>query len=309
MKMPSTSVGIAAALAAVLCAFGCGGASTPSEDPRVAAPAPAADSSTPVEIAAKAEEAYRRESWSECAELYTQASSLAGSGEDDGLSYNAACCFALGGDAEGAFRELARSIAAGYRDTAHMQEDTDLASLHDDARWADAVAQVESARQAYLASINAELLELYEQDQADRQGGFDDIDWSVVAPRDERRRKRVEEIVAAGEATAADDYYHAAMVFQHGTEVEHYEIAHEWAMRAVELDPDHDSARWLAAATEDRTLMNLGKPQKYGTQFRKEASGRWVVYEVDPSITDAERAQWNVPPLDEARARAEQMNR
>jgi hypothetical protein len=119
----------------------------------------------------------------------------------------------------------------------------------------------------------------------------------------------VTEIMAASEAEAADDYYHAAMVFQHGSEPEHFNMAHEWALRAAELDPDHGNAKWLAAAAEDRYLMNLGKPQKYGTQFRTDDDGRWILYEVDPSVTDEHRAEWNVPPLHKAQARAEQMNR
>jgi len=304
MRIRSRTLRIAMALAV---AASSEDSQSPAPNP---VPAPAPASSTAADVAAMAEEAYRRESWSECAELYARASTLAESGANAGSSYNAACCFALAGDADGAFGELARSIGAGYRDAAHLQQDTDLTSLHDDARWTEAVAQVESAYDTYLSGINAELLTLYEQDQADRRAAsYDDIDWSVVAPRDEQRRNRVSEIIAAGEAKAADDYYHAAMVLQHGSEPEHFRTAHEWALRAVELDPDHDRAKWLAAATEDRYLMNLGKPQKYGTQFRKEGDGRWALYQVDPSITDAERAEWNVPPLHESQSRAEQMNR
>jgi len=158
-------------------------------------------------------------------------------------------------------------------------------------------------------SVNAELLELYEQDQADRSAAnYDEIDWSEVGPRDRERRKRVREIVVAGDVHVADDYFHAAMVFQHGEQPEDFKQAHEWAVRAVELDPDHDSAKWLAAATEDRYLMNTGKPQKYGTQFRRDKDGPWYLYEVDPSVTDEQRKEWNVPPLSEALARVDEMN-
>jgi hypothetical protein len=64
----------------------------------------------------------------------------------------------------------------------------------------------------------------------------------------------------------------------------------------------------LAAAAKDRFLMHSGKPQLYGTQFVLEGE-TWVLYEVDPSITDEERARWGVPPLAEARRSAEEMNR
>jgi hypothetical protein len=97
------------------------------------------------------------------------------------------------------------------------------------------------------------------------------------------------------------------MVMQHGDTPEDYQRAHQWALRASELSPEHGTARWLAAAAKDRWLMNEGKPQLYGTQFIKK-DDRWVLYEVDPSVTDQERARWNVPPLAEAERRAEQMN-
>lgn len=56
--------------------------------------------------------------------------------------------------------------------------------------------------------------------------------------------------------------------------------------------------------TMDRyLLMKSGEPQRYGTQlvFR---DGRSVLHEVDPAVTDEERARWNVPPLAQARATA-----
>jgi hypothetical protein len=284
--------------------LGCAGAGPSAETPTATE-----QGVTASEIADLAEEAYRAGSWSECAELYARASSLLDAGAHETASYNAACCHAMAGNSDGAFIELARTIEAGFRDAAHLQQDGDLTSLYGDPRWEDAVARVAAASEAYRAGINVELLELYEQDQADRSGGSGGIDWGAVGPRDEQRRERVTEIMAASEAEAADDYYHAAMVFQHGSEPEHFNMAHEWALRAAELDPDHGNAKWLAAAAEDRYLMNLGKPQKYGTQFRTDDDGRWILYEVDPSVTDEHRAEWNVPPLHKAQARAEQMNR
>ena len=97
----------------------------------------------------------------------------------------------------------------------------------------------------------------------------DKIDWSVVGKRDAERLKRTKEIAAAGGLKTADDYFRAALVFQHSSETADYQQAHQWCLKAVELDPDLPDARWLAAATEDRYLMNQGKPQRYGTQFKK----------------------------------------
>jgi hypothetical protein len=135
----------------------------------------------------------------------------------------------------------------------------------------------------------------------------DQIDWAAVTPRDQARRRRVDAIVAAGQAKVADDYYHAAMVYQHGDTPDDAGRAHDLALAAVKLDPGHDTARWLAAASLDRQLMYQGKPQRYGTQYKR-LDGVWTLWDVDPTVTDDERAAWNVPPLASALARAAAMN-
>ncbi len=151
--------------------------------------------------------------------------------------------------------------------------------------------------------MNEELRALYEQDQADRQG-------HRLAPgtgeRDRGRRQRVAELLASGALQEASDYYHAALVFQHGDAPEDAWRAHELAGRAAALG--HRAGRWLAAAAYDRWLMYQGRPQKYGTQYRA-ADGRWRLWEVEPATTDAERAAWDVPPLTELEAQAEELTR
>lgn len=79
------------------------------------------------------------------------------------------------------------------------------------------------------------------------------------------------------------------------------------AVKAVELDPQNGRAKWLAAASKDRSLMWQGKPQLYGTQFKR-VDNRWVLWEVDPTVTDEERAKWNVPPLAEQKKKEAELN-
>lgn len=146
--------------------------------------------------------------------------------------------------------------------------------------------------------MNSELAALFAADQADR-ADWRRIDWALVAPRDEARLRRVDEILAAGDAVTADDHYHAAMVYQHGVAPAHLRRAHELARRAVAIDSAHGAARWLCCASEDRLLIAEGRSQRWGTQFER-VGGVWRLCPVDGSVDDDERARWNVPPLAEA---------
>ena len=155
---------------------------------------------------------------------------------------------------------------------------------------------------------NPELARLFNEDQVDREEGPNaKIDWQAVSKRDAERRARVRQIVDQGGATTSTDYYHAAIVYQHGTEVPEYDEAHRLAAKTVELDPENGEAKWLAAASKDRSLMWQGKPQLYGTQF-KLVDNRWMLWEVAPTITDEERAKWNVPPLAEQKKKEAALN-
>jgi hypothetical protein len=160
-----------------------------------------------------------------------------------------------------------------------------------------------------------ELRALFEEDRADRRVLVEKDQGTdrrqAIAPdeliaRDARRLRRLEQLIAEGALNDADDYFHAAMLLQHGPDRAHHQRAHKLAKQAADLGSQ--PARWLAAAAHDRWLMAGGLPQRYGTQYRAEGD-RWVLHEVDPTTSDEERAQWDVPPLEQARRRAEEMTR
>ncbi len=283
--------------------LGCTEAEVPPD-----APAPAPVTQDPGKAASQrsaAMTAYHEKDWAGCSDRFTEA--LTYGAEDANQPYNAACCAALAGRTDEAFARLQSSASMGYSEAYHLVGDSDLSSLHADARWEALLAQVEAAQDARIASINGELYDLFVADQEDRQ--LDEIDWGAVGPRDKARQARVAEILSADGAKASIDFYHAAMVYQHGSTVEDTQKAHDLAIRALTIDPPHEPARWLAAASEDRVLMRQGKPQKWGTQFEKETpESPWRLYPVDPSVTDEERSRWNVPSLAEAQAHVAQMN-
>jgi hypothetical protein len=112
---------------------------------------------------------------------------------------------------------------------------------------------------------NAEMAAIFQADQADRAPGGAAIDWAVVTPHDEVRIARTRALLNAGALRTGDDYYHAAFIFQHGTTPNDYLMAHALAVAAAARG--HADAPWIAAASLDRYLMNIGQPQIYGTQF------------------------------------------
>jgi len=156
------------------------------------------------------------------------------------------------------------------------------------------------------AQNNYELIELFRADQAARQG---DVDWAQVNADDAERRQAVVSILESGGIRTALDYYNAAMIFQHGDSAEEIRLAHSFASISTALDQTSVAARWLKAATWDRLLMNLGQPQWYGTQYVRDDSGPWRLYEVAAgAVTDEQRAALAVPPLAESEARVAIMN-
>lgn len=257
----------------------------------------AAGAQTYDELVAQANTFYQQGRYQESGESFEAAFALA-----DGRAthyYNAACSWSLAGNPDRAFVMLDHALETGFRDPEMMMSDVDLEPLHDDPRWDAVVSRCRGAEAAYLLSINVDLYRLFQEDQADRRG---DIDWEVVSARDEARRAAVTEMIEADQLHASDDFVHAAFIFQHGADSTSYRTAHELAMRAVAIDSTNMGARWIAAASKDRYLQSVGKPQIYGTQLLRR-NGRWTLQPYDTTaVTDAERARWGVPPLSRQRA-------
>src|SRR5262245_1924391 len=157
------------------------------------------------------------------------------------------------------------------------------------------------------APDNAELKRLHDEDQADRAP--DTIDWSVVGPRDRARQGRVKEMLAGNALHTANDYYHAALILQHGDVPEDFLLAHELCVVAILKGRNDRETAWLAASAEDRYLMNIDRPQRFGTQFRSENNGPVRLYKVDESVTDELRRLMGVHSLAEARAHEAEINR
>ena len=94
------------------------------------------------------------------------------------------------------------------------------------------------------------------------------------------------------------DHANAALIVQHGSVPEDYLLAH--VLAAAGASKGNRLARWLSAATLDRSLQSLGKTQVYGTQFKRDPPAPLSTKPIDPGLlTDAVRKASEVPSLAE----------
>lgn len=144
-------------------------------------------------------------------------------------------------------------------------------------------------------ATNPAMTAIFDADQAARAHPSA-IDWNILWPADKARRVQTNALLDAGKLNSADDFYHAAYVFQHGEEADDCLKAHALALIAVARGKAE--AAWIAAATLDRYLQRIGQPQIYGTQFLHPRGKEWTQepYQRD-LLSDAVRQATGVPAL------------
>ena len=65
----------------------------------------------------------------------------------------------------------------------------------------------------------------------------------------------------------------------------------------------------MVAASEDRYLMNIGRPQRFGTQLRSVDNGPVELYTTDAGVSHGLRRAMIGHSLTEIKARAVEMNK
>jgi hypothetical protein len=158
---------------------------------------------------------------------------------------------------------------------------------------------------------NVEMQRIFEADQKARQSQITltKEDWAVIDKQDTERRNATRKLLETGQLHSDKDFAEAAFIFQHGSSCDDYLLAHSLAVVAV-AKGDAGSA-WIAAATLDRYLQSIGKPQIYGTQFEfTPKSGVPATQEPynRELISDALRRQLGVPSLANQEVQLKQYN-
>jgi hypothetical protein len=164
---------------------------------------------------------------------------------------------------------------------------------------------------------NEELIRMEQDDQTDRTPpAGKSFDREAAMQRDDARLARVKELYRQNKLQTSNDYYRAALILHHSSAPEDYLLAHELCVVAIsKWKPNTGAldARGLAAASEDRFLMSIDRPQRFGTQYRPEDENapvkHYKLYKTDSGVTDELRGLMNVPSLAAAKAREAEMGK
>ncbi|MEX0887901.1 MAG: hypothetical protein WDZ67_00805 [Patescibacteria group bacterium] len=108
-----------------------------------------------------------------------------------------------------------------------------------------------------------------------------------------------------GKVRSAQDFYYAAMIFQHGKTVSNYALA--VALSRTSADLGNKNGKWLYARALDRFFLKIGLKQKFGTQF-SQVGKKWILDPYDQKTTDKDRKEYGVPTIDyQTKVRAKQL--
>jgi len=137
-----------------------------------------------------------------------------------------------------------------------------------------------------IGVVIRQISDLYESDQADRLVGYENIDYETMQANDEVRIVRSREIYTLVHdnkiSLPPESLYELGILLQHGT-VE--DVARAQWCGELAFAQGNESGGWLAAAAEDRIEVYNNRPQKWGTQFRKNEAEEWELF---PMLTDEE---------------------
>ena len=107
--------------------------------------------------------------------------------------------------------------------------------------------------------------QLFVEDGEEARNGILKFSEEELTARAKARLEKVRALLAADELKTGEDFKEAAFIFHHMDDTDDCLFAHVLAMEAVLKGSD--SAKWIVAATLDRYLQSIGRPQVFGTQY------------------------------------------
>jgi hypothetical protein len=260
--------------------------------------------------------AYHNKQYRESAQRYEEGFALKAAQPSAGDFYNAACSWALAGEATKAFQNLSRATQAGWDDVEHLKTDSDLTALHADKRWPLLLRKLEATVVQAEAKLNQpikrELAEIMESDQGLRRqiaptqekygsksAQMDSL-WRQMQRADARNLPRVTAIIdqygwPGNSLVGRSGSLAAFLVIQHSNlaTMQKYLPLMRQAAAKGEL------AKQNLALVEDRVLTFQDQPQLYGSQLHtNQATGKTEFFPIaDEAHVDERRAIMGLEPL------------
>jgi hypothetical protein len=265
----------------------------------------------------KAEQLYYSKDYINSAKTYAVAFAL-----NDGKAtiddrYNAACSWALAGNKDSAFYHLfVAAQKAKYDNYGHITTDTDLNSLHDDAKWNELLAIVmknkETAEANYIKPVVAILDSVYIEDQKYRKDIVQMIKdsgmSSQVVQRQLKLMNHADSVNLLKVTKILDEYGWLGfdkvgrtgaltifLVIQHSP----LEVQQKYLPMMREAVQKKQASAGNLALLEDRVALREGRKQIYGSQVGTDTvtNKNYLLPLEDPDNVDARRAQVGLGPL------------
>ncbi len=123
----------------------------------------------------------------------------------------------------------------------------------------------------------------------------------------EKRFAKVESWNKSGKLATPEDKLWGAATLIHASSPERIALSIQLSRQAAQAGEQR--ALPLLAQGLDKQALQNGRPQPYGTQYLFHPDpGIWVLYDIDPKVTDTERAEMGLPPLRELHAKVKELN-
>ena len=113
----------------------------------------------------------------------------------------------------------------------------------------------------YASENNAQLTTLFKADQSERKA--ENIDWVLTNKHDEERRKITKKLLQLGQIQTASDYYHAALIFQHGLTYEEIQLANALTVIGLTIEPQNKNLKPARCPKSSKQKARHNAAQKH----------------------------------------------
>ena len=258
-------------------------------------------------LVSKAESLYNAKDYKNSIEYYDQAFRVNKKNPND--LYNGACSAALAGEKKKALELLNLAFEIGWTNLRHMENDSDLNSLHSEKYWTLLVEKMQKKldeiEAGYDKPLRTDLLQILEDDQkyrreidsVEKNYGFQSQQmkdfWNVINEQDSINLVKVKAILdnhgwVGPDKVGTDANSALFLVIQHSdlsTQEKYLPLMREAVKKGNARASD-------LALLEDRVALRQGKKQIYGSQIGRLPTGEYFIQPLeDPDNVDKRRAE------------------